>query len=225
MDTGGEGREAKTESSSTTDAKAGTGAPTPRPTSRMGLVLGGLAGLLILAGAIYYFADQRAGTEVATETGSERPADNPTIAQTPRPPDSSNKPALSTTPPQEQKAAPAQSPPPSEPQQSASAVPPAPTPPAEAPATPPATSVAPPPTVAAPPAAPAPRLQRSCRIRRPALNLPRANGRWTPPKPYRARLPPERPRQLRRRSPQCATNRRRCPIRRRQHRKKRTFWS
>ena len=91
MDTGGEGREAKTESSSTTDAKAGTGAPTPRPTSRMGLVLGSLAGLLILAGAIYYFADQRAGTEVATETRSERPADNPTIAQTPRPPDSSQQ--------------------------------------------------------------------------------------------------------------------------------------
>ena len=91
MDTGGEGREAKTESSSTTDAKEGTGAPTPRRTSRTGIVLGGLAGLLILAGAIYYFADHRAGTEVATETRSERPADSPTIAQTPRPPDSLNK--------------------------------------------------------------------------------------------------------------------------------------
>ena len=91
MDTDGEGREAKTESSSTTDAKEGTGAPTPRRTSRMGIVLGGLAGLLILAGAIYYFVDQRAGTEVATETRSERPADNPTIAQTPRPPDGLNK--------------------------------------------------------------------------------------------------------------------------------------
>ena len=224
MDTGGEGREAKTESSSTTDAKAGTGAPTSRRTSRMGLVLGGLAGLLILAGAIYYFADQRAGTEVATETRSERPADNPTIAQTPRPPDSSNKPALSTTPSQEQKAAPAQSPPPSEPQQSASAVPPAPTPPPKRPRLrqqhlwlrrqrwrlrlrP-----------AAPPAA----------IVQDSSTSPQPSARERPldsAKPYRARLPPERPRQLRRRSPQCATNQRRCPIRRRQHRRRRTFWS
>src|ERR1700752_671546 len=98
MGTDGEGREAKTESSSTTDPKEGTGAPTPRGASRTGLVLGGLAGLLIVAGAIYYFADQRAGTEVATETRSERPADNPTIAQTPRAPDSLNTPASPTTP-------------------------------------------------------------------------------------------------------------------------------
>jgi len=151
--TDGEGREAKAESS-TTDAKEGTGAPAPRGASRTGIVLGGLAGLLILAGA-YYFVGHRAGTEVATEARSERPADSPTIAQTQRPPDGLAKSAPPTTPSQEQPAAPAQSPPPSVPQQAASAVPPAPTPPAETPATPPATSTAPPATAAAPPAAPA----------------------------------------------------------------------
>jgi hypothetical protein len=149
MDTDGEGREAKTESSSTTDPKAGTGAPTTGRASRRGIVLGGLAGLLILAG-VYYFVGHRAGTEVATETRSERPADNPTIAQTPRAPDSLSKSASSTPPSQEQTAQP-QLPPRSEPQQSASASPP---PVITAPAETPATPASPPATLATPAAPP-----------------------------------------------------------------------
>ena len=151
--TDGEGREAKAESS-TTDAKEGTGAPAPRGASRTGIVLGGLAGLLILAGA-YYFVGHRADTEVATETRSERPADSPAIAQTPRAPDGVNTSAPPTTPPQEQTAAQPQSPPQSEPQQSVSASPPPViTAPVETPATAPATPASPPATLATPAAPP-----------------------------------------------------------------------
>ena len=152
--TDGQAREEKAESSSTTDAKEGTGAPTPRDASRRGIVLGGLAGLLVLAGA-YHFVGHRAGTEVATETRSERPADSPTIAQTPRSPDGLVKSAPSTTPSQEQTAAQPQSPPRSEAQQSVSASPPpVVTAPAETSASPPATPASPPAALAAPAAPP-----------------------------------------------------------------------
>ena len=112
-------------------------------------MLGSLAGLLILAGAVYYFAGHRVGPEVATDSSSERPAvpDNPRVS------DNAQKPASPTTTSQAPPSVQPQSPQPSEPQQSASAPPPPPaTAPVDTPAAPPATTASPPVTPATPPA-------------------------------------------------------------------------
>ncbi len=148
----GEEHGAKTEGSDAVSRKEGAEATTPRGASRTGLVLGSLAGLLILAGAIYYFADYRGGTEIATDSSSERPA-GPAVPDIPRASDNAQKPASPTTTSQAPPSTQPQSPQPSEPQQSASAPPPPPaTALAETPAAPPATTASPPVTPATPPA-------------------------------------------------------------------------
>lgn len=151
MTTNGEAREAEIASGDTGARKEAAAATTPRA-SRTGKVLGGVAALLILAGAAYYFVGHRAGTEVATNSGAERPADGPTVADNPRVPDGGEKPAPSTSSAQERTSQP-QSSQPGEPQQSAStSPPPAATPPAETPAASPATAAtapAPPPSATA----------------------------------------------------------------------------
>lgn len=114
MGTDGEGRGDRTP---TSDA----GATTPRRTSKTHIILGCLAGLLIIAGAIYYLADDRIGTESTTGSLSERPAERPAAASNPRAADSSEKSASSTPPPQVPRSTEPQSPQPNEPQQSANA--------------------------------------------------------------------------------------------------------
>lgn len=151
----GEPRGEKIEASATVDVDGPerSGAATSHGARRTGLVLGTLAALLIVAGAVYYFADPRAGTEVATGSGSERPAESPTVASNPRAVDGAEKQASSTTSEEKSPVPPApsqgttsmqpQSPQPNEPQQSANATPPSVTGPAPAPATPPAVIAAP----------------------------------------------------------------------------------
>jgi len=152
MTTNGEAREAKTEND-TAARKEAAGATAPAP-NRTGKVLGGIAALLIVAGAIYYFADHRDGTGVATDSGAQRPADSPTVANNPRALDSVEQPASSTSSPQERTSQP-QSPRLGETRQSASTPPPPPaTPPAEASASSPATTATAP---ATPPSATAQR--------------------------------------------------------------------
>lgn len=85
--------------------------------SRTGLVLGSLLGLLLLAGAVYYFTGNRPDTTVATGPSVKQPSVDSATATQPLPPQSAEKPAASaenpvassTMPPQP--AAP-QSPPP-----------------------------------------------------------------------------------------------------------------
>src|SRR3954462_12766141 len=83
MSIDGEAREPKTGNGETLPPNEGTSPTAPR-SNRTGMVLGSIAGLLILGGAVYYFADHRAGTEVATGSGSERPAASPTVTSSPR---------------------------------------------------------------------------------------------------------------------------------------------
>ncbi len=149
MSIDGEAREPKTQSGDILPSDEGTVTRAPR-SNRTGMVLGSIAGLLILGGAVYYFAAHRADTEVATGSGSERPAASPTVASNPRTSDSSEKPPSPTAALQQPTLAEPQSPRPSEPQQSA----------ATTPVPPPATSAptpaaAPPSTAAAAPVTPA----------------------------------------------------------------------
>ena len=53
----------------------------PRHASRMGIVLGGVLGLLILAGAVYYFAGRDAD-QAAIRSGSDQSADSRPAATT-----------------------------------------------------------------------------------------------------------------------------------------------
>jgi Bacterial SH3 domain len=106
-------------------------ATTPRA-SRMGVVLGSLAALLITASAIllivavtiHYFAEHRTGTEVTLESGSRRGPEASTVAGNPRTPDNSEKPGSPTTSPQQLMLAQSQSSLTSEAQRSSSAPPP-----------------------------------------------------------------------------------------------------
>jgi len=128
MEIGSEVRDAKIESRD-------TGAMMPRRPNRTGLVLGGLAALLIVAGGIYYLAEDRA----VTGSSSGQSADSPAVGPTPRASDSSNKSVSATTPSQEPASVQSQAPQPRETQQSASAAPAPATSPVETSATPPAT--------------------------------------------------------------------------------------
>jgi Bacterial SH3 domain len=127
MEIGGAASEAKT---------GDTGTPTPRRASRMGLVLSGLAGLLILAGVIYYFTDHGAVTDVATSSSPGRPAESSAVASNPSTPDNPEKPASPAASPPETTSAQPQSPQPTELQQSARAPTPPPAGPVETPAAP-----------------------------------------------------------------------------------------
>ena len=114
-----------------TDLEQENSAPMPRA-SRMGGVLGSLAALLIIAsailliiaGAIHYFAEHRTGTEVTLESGSPRAPEALTVASNPRTPDNSEKPVSPTTSPQQSMLTETQSPLTSEAQRSGSAPPP-----------------------------------------------------------------------------------------------------
>src|SRR5262245_55517104 len=76
--------------------------------SRMGVVLGTLADLLIIASAIlllgaaaiHYVAEHRTGTEVTLEAGSSRAREVFKVANDPRTPDHAEKPVSPTTSPQ-----------------------------------------------------------------------------------------------------------------------------
>jgi hypothetical protein len=100
--------------------------------SRMGGVLGSLAALLIIAsaillivaGAIHYFAEHRTGTEVTLESHSPRAPEALTVASNLRTPDNSEKPISLTTSPQQSMLKETQSPLTSEAQRSGSAPPP-----------------------------------------------------------------------------------------------------
>jgi hypothetical protein len=109
--------------------------------SKTGSVLGGLLALLLLAGAIYYFAGNRAGPNGPTVPSAKQTAENATVPTPTRPTESPSGPVASATPPQSQPPAPAVTPTPTPP--AASPPPPAttadmPKAPPAAPATPPA---------------------------------------------------------------------------------------
>jgi len=77
-----------------------------RPASKMRIVFGCSAALFLVAAAVYYFADRRAGTDVAMRPA---PESSPAITST-RPPESAESPAQSTaTMPPSQPASPQQS--------------------------------------------------------------------------------------------------------------------
>jgi len=139
MGADGEGRIAPTGSTGGADLENESGATTSRR-SRTGPVLGTLAGLIIIAGVVYYLAEHRPATDAALNSGSERGTQAPAVASNPRTTDNSEKstspttlqqPPTSPQPPTSRQSRPA---PPSEAQQSANATL---SPSAETPAAPP----------------------------------------------------------------------------------------
>ena len=83
---------------------------TGRSGNTTGVVLGGLLGLLLLAGAIYYFTGDRAGAPGVAGPSPRQSSEEPATAAQPRPANAEKPVASSTTPPQP---ASPQSPPPS----------------------------------------------------------------------------------------------------------------
>jgi len=81
---------------------------TDRRRSRTGTALGSLLALLILAGAIYYFAGNRAGPDAPVPSAKQSAENVP--APTPRSAENPNQPVASATPPQPQSPSPAPTP-------------------------------------------------------------------------------------------------------------------
>jgi hypothetical protein len=148
--------------------------------SRMGGVLGSLAALLIIAsaillivaGAIQYFAEHRTGTEVTLEAGSPRAPEALTVASNPRTPDNSEEPVSPMTSPQQSMLMETQSPLTSEAQRSGSAPPP----PRAA-----STAAAPPAAIATAPAtATSPATEKTVMSARPSASEERTSAATTP---------------------------------------------